>query len=184
MKGKVLIGNGGGEYGVRGYVSAYDAETGKLAWRFYTVPGNPKDGFEHPELEQAAKTWNGEWWVGGGGGTVWDSMAYDPELDTLYVGTGNGSPWSRDIRRPAAATTCTCRRSSRSNPDTGRLKWHYQTTPGDNWDYTATQHIILADLTHRRQAAQGADAGAEERLLLRARPRDGRAALGATSTSR
>ena len=95
VKGKVLIGNGGGEYGVRGYFSAYDADTGKLAWRFYTVPGNPKDGFENPELEAAAKTWNGEWWVGGGGGTVWDSMAYDPELDTLYVGTGNGSPWAR-----------------------------------------------------------------------------------------
>ncbi len=98
VKGKVLIGNGGAEYGVRGYFSAYDADTGKLAWRFYTVPGNPKDGFERPEMAAAAKTWTGEWWLGGGGGTVWDSMAYDPQLDTLYVGTGNGSPWARAIR--------------------------------------------------------------------------------------
>jgi quinohemoprotein ethanol dehydrogenase len=146
VKGKVLIGNGGGEYGVRGYLSAYDAATGKLAWRFYTVPGNPKDGFENPELEAAAKTWNGEWWIGGGGGTVWDSMAYDPELDTLYVGTGNGSPWARDIRSPGGGDNLYLSSILAMDPDTGTLKWHYQTTPGDNWDYTATQHIILADL--------------------------------------
>jgi len=146
VKGKVLIGNGGGEYGVRGYLSAYDAASGKLAWRFYTVPGNPKDGFEHPELEQAAKTWNGEWWLGGGGGTVWDSMAYDPELDTLYVGTGNGSPWARDIRSPGGGDNLYLSSILALDPDTGRLKWHYQVTPADNWDYTATQHIILADI--------------------------------------
>ncbi len=146
VKGKVLIGNGGGEYGVRGYFSAYDAATGKLVWRFYTVPGNPQDGFEHPELEQAAKTWNGEWWVGGGGGTVWDSMAYDPELDTLYVGTGNGSPWARNVRSPGGGDNLYLSSILALDPDTGRLKWHYQTTPADNWDYTATQHIILAEL--------------------------------------
>jgi quinohemoprotein ethanol dehydrogenase len=146
VKGKVLIGNGGAELGVRGYLSAYDADTGKLVWRFYTVPGNPKDGFEHPELAQAAKTWNGEWWVGGGGGTVWDSMAYDPELDTLYVGTGNGSPWARDIRSPGGGDNLYLSSILALDPDTGRLKWHYQTTPADNWDYTATQHIILAEL--------------------------------------
>ena len=142
----MLIGNGGAEYGVRGYLSAYDAATGKLVWRFYTVPGNPKDGFENPELEAAAKTWNGEWWVGGGGGTVWDSMAYDPDLDTLYVGTGNGSPWARDIRSPGGGDNLFLSSILAMNPDTGRLKWHYQVTPADNWDYTATQHIILADL--------------------------------------
>ena len=146
VKGKVLIGNGGGEYGVRGYLSAYDATTGKLAWRFYTVPGNPALGFENPELEAAAKTWNGEWWVGGGGGTVWDSMAYDPELDTLYVGTGNGSPWARDIRSPGGGDNLYLSSILAMNPDTGRLKWHYQVTPADNWDYTATQHIILAEI--------------------------------------
>ena len=121
VKGKVLIGNGGGEYGVRGYLSAYDAETGKQAWRFYTVPGDPQDGFENPELEAAAKTWNGEWWAGGGGGTVWDSMAYDPELDTLYVGTGNGSPWSRDIRSPGGGDNLYLSSILAMNPDTGRI---------------------------------------------------------------
>jgi quinohemoprotein ethanol dehydrogenase len=146
VKDKVLIGNGGGELGVRGYLSAYDAATGKLAWRFYTVPGNPKDGFEHPELAQAAKTWNGEWWVGGGGGTVWDSMAYDSALDTLYVGTGNGSPWARAIRSPGGGDNLFLSSILALDPDTGRMKWYYQTTPAENWDYTATQHIILADL--------------------------------------
>ena len=146
VKGKVLIGNGGGEYGVRGYFSAYDAVTGKLVWRFYTVPGNPKDGFESPELAAAAKTWTGEWWVGGGGGTAWDSMAYDPDLDTLYVGTGNGSPWARSIRSPGGGDNLYLSSILALDPDTGRLKWHYQTTPADNWDYTATQHMILADL--------------------------------------
>jgi quinohemoprotein ethanol dehydrogenase len=163
VKGKVLIGNGGGEYGVRGYFSAYDADTGKLAWRFYTVPGNPKEGFEHPELAQAVKTWNGEWWAGGGGGTVWDSMAYDPELDTLYVGTGNGSPWSRDIRSPGGGDNLYLSSILALNPDTGRLKWHYQTTPGDNWDYTATQHIILANLA----------LGGETRKVLMQAPKNG-----------
>jgi quinohemoprotein ethanol dehydrogenase len=146
VKGKVLIGNGGAEFGVRGYLSAYDADTGKLVWRFYTVPGNPKDGFENPELEAAAKTWHGQWWIGGGGGTVWDSMAYDPELDTLYVGTGNGSPWSRDIRSPGGGDNLYLSSILAMNPDTGRLKWYYQETPAENWDYTAAQHIILADL--------------------------------------
>jgi quinohemoprotein ethanol dehydrogenase len=147
VKGKVLIGNGGGEYGVRGYFSAYDAATGKMAWRFYTVPGNPKDGFETPELAAAAKSWTGEWWAGGGGGTAWDSMAFDPELDTLYVGTGNGSPWSRSIRSPGGGDNLFLSSILALDPDTGRLKWHYQTTPADTWDYTATQHMILADLT-------------------------------------
>ncbi|MGL6222817.1 MAG: PQQ-dependent dehydrogenase, methanol/ethanol family [Steroidobacteraceae bacterium] len=146
VKGKVLIGNGGAEYGVRGYFSAYDADTGKLAWRFYTVPGNPKDGFERPEMEAAAKTWTGEWWLGGGGGTVWDSMAYDPQLDTLYVGTGNGSPWARTIRSPGGGDNLYLASILALDPDDGSLKWHYQTTPKENWDYTATQHIILADL--------------------------------------
>jgi quinohemoprotein ethanol dehydrogenase len=163
VKGKVLIGNGGAEYGVRGYLSAYDAESGKQVWRFYTVPGNPEDGFENPELEQAAKTWNGQWWVGGGGGTVWDSMAYDPELDTLYVGTGNGSPWARDIRSPGGGDNLYLSSILALDPDTGRLKWHYQVTPADNWDYTATQHIILADL----------EIGGKPRKVLMQAPKNG-----------
>ncbi len=100
VKGKVLIGQGGAEYGVRGFLGAYDAQTGKLAWKFYVVPGDPKKGFEDPALAAAAKTWNGEWWKAGGGGTPWDGIAYDPELNLVYVGTGNGSPWNANHRSP------------------------------------------------------------------------------------
>lgn len=146
VKGKVIIGNGGAEYGVRGYFTAYDADTGELQWRFYTVPGNPAEPFEHPELEKAAETWTGEWWNYGGGGTAWDSMAYDPELDLLYVGTGNGSPWNRNIRSPEGGDNLYLSSILAIDPDDGSLKWHYQTTPGESWDYTATQHIILADM--------------------------------------
>ena len=146
VAGKVIIGNGGAELGVRGYVSAYDPETGALAWRTWTVPGDPSQPFESPALERAAATWSGEWWKVGGGGTVWDSMAYDPELDLLYVGTGNGSPWSRRHRSPGGGDNLYLSSILALRPATGELVWHYQTTPGDNWDYTATQHIVLADL--------------------------------------
>lgn len=147
VKGKVLIGNGGAELGVRGYVSAYDAETGKMAWRFYTVPGDPAKGFESKALEIAAKSWTGEWWKQGGGGTVWDSMAYDPKLDLLYIGVGNGSPWDRNVRSPGGGDNLFLSSIVALRPDTGEYVWHFQTTPGDTWDYTATQHMILADLT-------------------------------------
>lgn len=147
VNGKVIIGNGGAELGVRGYITAYDAKSGEQAWRFYTVPGNPEDGMESVELEEALSTWKGgRWWEIGGGGTAWDSMAYDPELNTLYVGVGNGSPWSREIRSPGGGDNLYLSTILALDPDTGRKKWHYQTTPGDNWDYTATQHIILAEL--------------------------------------
>ena len=143
----VVIGNGGAEYGVRGYISAYDLETGKKAWRFYTVPGDPKKPFEHPELELASKTWdpNSRWDIGGGG-TAWDAMVYDPELNLLYVGTGNGSPWVQAERSPGGGDNLFLSSILAINPDSGRLVWHYQTTPGDNWDYTSTQPIILTDL--------------------------------------
>ena len=146
VKGKVLIGNGGAEYGVRGYISAYDADDGKLAWRFYTVPGDPSQPFEAPILRQAAATWKGEYWKLGGGGTVWDSMAYDPELDLLYIGVGNGSPWNQRLRSPGGGDNLFLSSIVALKPDTGEYVWHYQTTPGESWDYTATQHIILADL--------------------------------------
>ena len=146
FKGKVLIGNGGAEFGVRGYVSAYDTETGDLLWRTYTVPGDPSLGFESERLEKAAETWNGEWWVAGGGGTVWDSIVYDPELDLVYIGTGNGSPWSRDLRSPGGGDNLFLSSIIALKPDDGIVNWYYQTTPGDNWDYTATQPIMLADL--------------------------------------
>ena len=147
IKGKVIIGNGGAEFGVRGYVSAYDAQTGKMLWRFYTVPGDPSQPFEAPILEQAAKTWRGEWWKLGGGGTVWDSMAYDPELDLLYIGTGNGSPWNQQHRSPGGGDNLFVSSIVALKPDTGEYAWHYQSTPGETWDFTATQHIVLADLT-------------------------------------
>jgi quinohemoprotein ethanol dehydrogenase len=146
VKGKVVIGNGGAEFGVRGYVTAYDAATGQQAWRFYTVPGNPANPFESTAMKRAAQTWNGEWWKLGGGGTVWDSMAYDPELNLLYIGTGNGSPWNREARSPGGGDNLYLSSIVALNPDTGTYVWHYQTTPGDTWDYTATQHMILAEL--------------------------------------
>jgi PQQ-dependent dehydrogenase (methanol/ethanol family) len=147
VKGKVIIGNGGADMGVRGYVSAYDAETGALVWRFYTVPGHPADVFDSDILKEAAQTWTGEWWTLGGGGTVYDSMAYDPELNLLYIGVGNGSPWNQQLRSPEGGDNLFLASIVALNPDTGAYVWHYQTTPGETWDYTATQHMILADLT-------------------------------------
>ena len=148
VKDKVLIGNGGAEFGVRGYISAYHVTDGALAWRFYTVPGEPALGFENEAMKMAAATWNGQWWkLGGGGGTVWDSMAYDPELDLLYFGVGNGTPWNQQIRSPGGGDNLFLSSIVAVRPDTGEYVWHYQTTPGETWDYTATQHIILADIT-------------------------------------
>ncbi|MGC6534863.1 MAG: PQQ-binding-like beta-propeller repeat protein, partial [Parvibaculales bacterium] len=145
--GRVFIGNGGGEFGVRGYVTAYDAKTGDQDWRFYTVPGDPNKPFEHPEMEEAAKTWKGgEWWKIGGGGTVWNSIVYDPDTDTVYLGVGNGSPWTRTIRSPGGGDNLFLSSIVALDPNTGRKKWHYQTTPGDTWDYTAVQDMMLADL--------------------------------------
>ena len=146
VKGKVIIGNGGAELGVRGYVGAYDVDNGEQLWRFYTVPGNPADGFENATMEMAATTWAGEWWTAGGGGTVWDSMAYDPDLDLLYIGVGNGSPWNHQIRSNGEGDNLFLSSIVALRPDTGAYVWHYQTTPGETWDYTATQHMILADL--------------------------------------
>lgn len=143
---KIIIGNGGAEYGVRGYVTAYDTETGEQLWRFYTVPGNPADGFEDETQAMAAETWTGEWWSQGGGGTAWDSFAYDPELNLVYVGTGNGSPWPRVIRSPDGGDNLFLVSIVALNADTGEYVWHYQTTPGDTWDYTAVQHMILAEI--------------------------------------
>ena len=156
VKGKVIIGNGGADMGARGYVSAYDADSGKLAWRFYTVPGKPGES-DHAASDailasKAAITWNGSWWKYGGGGTVWDSMAYDPDLDLLYVGTGNGSPWNQSIRSPGGGDNLFLSSILALRPDTGEYVWHYQETPGESWDYTATQHIVLADIPLRGHA--------------------------------
>ncbi len=145
--GKVFIGNGGAEFGVRGYVTAYDADTGDQVWRFFTVPGDPSLPFEHPEMEQAAKTWKGgNWWEIGGGGTVWNSIVYDPDFNNLYIGVGNGSPWTRAIRSPGGGDNLFLSSIVALDADTGVMNWYYQTTPGDNWDYTAVQDMALADM--------------------------------------
>lgn len=146
VDGRVFIGNGGAEAGVRGFVTAYDAETGDEIWRFYTVPGNPADGFENDAMRAAAQTWSGEWWLYGGGGTAWDAFAYDATEDLLYVGTGNGGPWIRSFRSPGGGDNLYVSSIVALRPDTGDLIWYYQTTPGDEWDYTAVQPLILADL--------------------------------------
>ncbi len=151
VKGKVIIGNGGAENDVRGYVSAYDMATGKLSWRFYTVPGKAgvKDGAASDAILEklAGPTWKGKPDDVGGGGTVWDSMAYDPELDLLYIGVGNAGPWNQDLRSPGGGDNLFVASIVALRPSTGEYVWHYQETPGDQWDYTASQHMILADLT-------------------------------------
>jgi quinohemoprotein ethanol dehydrogenase len=144
-KGRIVIGNAGSEYAVRGYVSAYDAETGQLAWRTYTVPGDPAQPGESEALRRAAKTWEGEWWKAGGGGSPWDSIVYDPDLELVYVGTGNGSPWYDRIRSKGDNLYTASIIALRA--DSGEQVWYYQATPGDNWDYDATQPILLATLT-------------------------------------
>jgi alcohol dehydrogenase (cytochrome c)/quinohemoprotein ethanol dehydrogenase len=146
VKGKVLIGNGGGEMGVRGYVSAYDAETGNLAWRFYTVPGDPSKPFENAAMEKASKTWTGEWWKNGGGGTVWDGITYDPELDLIYIGVGNGGPWAHKVRSAHGGDNLFTCSIVALRPDTGEYVWHYQENPGDEWDFDSSEQMILAGL--------------------------------------
>jgi quinohemoprotein ethanol dehydrogenase len=149
-KGRVLIGNGGAEYPVRGYVSAYDAATGKLDWRFYLTP-NPTgaaDGAASDKVmkEKAAATWGpGLWTKGGGGATPWDAITYDPEADLVYVGTGNAGPWN-DRLRSASGDNLFAASIVALRPETGAYVWHYQTTPRDAWDYDAVQQLMTADL--------------------------------------
>jgi PQQ-dependent dehydrogenase (methanol/ethanol family) len=156
IDGKIIIGNGGAELGVRGYITAYDVTNGDQLWRFYTVPGDPNKPQEHPALEVALETWGDKSWhkVGGGGGTVWDSIVYDPELDLLYIGTGNGSPWNRELRSPGGGDNLYVSSIVALKPDTGDYVWHYQVTPKDNWDYTATQQLTLAEIEHNGEMRQ------------------------------
>ena len=145
--GKVLVGNGGTENGPsRGFVTAYDADTGKQAWRFWIVPGNPDDGFENDAMRMAAKTWTGKWWEHGGGGNAWHGFTYDPEFDVVYIGTGNGSPWNRDVRSPEGGDNLFLCSVVALDASTGEYRWHYQTTPGETWDYNSNMDIVLTDL--------------------------------------
>ncbi len=144
--GKVFIGNGGAEYIYRGYVSAYDAETGQQVWRFYTVPGNPADGFENPAMEMAAKTWSGNWWEKGGGGSTWDGITYDPQTNLVLFGVGNGAPWNAKARSPEGGDNLFTISIVAVDADTGEYKWHYQEIPEEEWDFDAVQQITLADI--------------------------------------
>ncbi|MEY3269447.1 MAG: quinoprotein ethanol dehydrogenase [Pseudomonadota bacterium] len=151
VKGKVLIGNGGAELGVRGYITAYDAATGKKVWRFYTIPGDPAKGPDGEVSDDVLKaragdTWSGKYWAAGGGGTVWDAIVYDAELDHLYIGVGNGSPWNHMVRSEGKGDNLFLSSVVALDPNTGKYLWHYQGTPGETWDFTQTQPIMLATL--------------------------------------
>ena len=145
--GRVIVGASGGEYAVRGFFAAYDANTGKELWKFYTVPGDPSKPFEQPIYAEWAKTWDAskKWWVAGGGGPVWGGVAYDPDEDLVYVGSGQPGPWT-SVSRGSGDNLCTdCIIAVKGS--TGKYVWHYQTTPGDDWDYDSIADITLADLT-------------------------------------
>ncbi len=148
--GIVVVGNAGADLGVRGFVSAWDADTGKFLWKFYLVPGDPAKGPDGAAsdsvMAMAAKTWSGEWWKLGGGGTAWDSIAYDPDLQTVYVGTGNGAPDAQLHRSPLRGDNLFLCSIVALDAKTGAYKWHYQEVPEEDWDYTCTQSIVQADL--------------------------------------
>ncbi|TAJ95287.1 MAG: PQQ-dependent dehydrogenase, methanol/ethanol family [Gammaproteobacteria bacterium] len=144
--GRIFIGEAGSEFHQRGYMAAYDADNGKELWRWWVVPGNPALGFEQPELESAAKTWNGEWWKTGGGGAPWDAITYDPVTNLVYVGTGNGAPWPAEIRSPGGGDNLFTASIVALDAKTGKYRWHYQATPADSFDFDNTQSIITADL--------------------------------------
>ena len=162
--GKVYIGQGSGESGRRrGYVTAYDAETGEVDWRFFLVPGDPNEPFEHPAMELAAQTWGGEWWKYGGGGTAWNSLVYDEEFNSLYIGVGNGAPWPREIRSPGGGDDLFLSSIVSVDVDTGRMNWFYQTTPGDNWDYSSAMDMALGEI----------EIGGEMRKVVLQAPKNG-----------
>lgn len=147
FNGKVIIGNGGADFGARGYVTAYDAATGKQLWRFYTVPGTPEENKGDPVMERAAATWSGEYWKTGTGGTVWNDITFDPEFNRLYLGTGNGGPYDVSKRSPGDGDNLYLCSIVALDADTGKYVWHYQVNPRESWDYKATANMIAATLT-------------------------------------
>jgi quinohemoprotein ethanol dehydrogenase len=146
FEGKVIIGQGGGDTGERGYVTAYDQKSGKQLWRFYTVPGSPEQNAGDPAMEAAAKTWHGEYWKTGTGGTVWNAITFDPELHRLYIGTGNSGPYDPEKRSPGGGDNLYLASIVALDADTGKYLWHYQVNPREAWDYKATAGIVMATL--------------------------------------
>jgi PQQ-dependent dehydrogenase (methanol/ethanol family) len=147
--GKVFIGNGGAEYDIRGNIAAFDAETGKQLWTFYTVPGDPSKPYEQPILKKAAATWKGDqYWKLGGGATVWDGIVYDPKTNLIIFGTGNGLAWAQELRSPGGGDNWFVSSIVAVNADTGQYAWHYQETPGDEWDYDNCNPLMIADLKY------------------------------------
>jgi quinohemoprotein ethanol dehydrogenase len=148
MNGKVIIGNGGADFGARGYVTAYDSQTGKQLWRFYLAPGRPEQNAGDPAMEMAAKTWGPEFWkTTGGGGTAWNGMTFDAEANRIYIGAGNAGPYDPQLRDPGSNGDNLFTSSIVAlDADTGKYVWHYQQTPRDSWDYKATPNIQMATL--------------------------------------
>lgn len=147
FNGKVIIGNGGADANMRGFVTAYDQETGKLLWRFYTTPAKPEENAGDPVMEMAAKTWSGDYWkAGGGGGTVWNDMTFDPELNRIYLGTGNGGPYNPRLRSPGGGDNLFLASIVALEADSGKYLWHYQQNPGEGWDYKATANMVAATI--------------------------------------
>jgi quinohemoprotein ethanol dehydrogenase len=144
---KVLVGISGGDRPTRGFFDAYDLATGHRAWRFYTVPGDPSKPYENEAMRAAAKTWGGDFYTKGGGGAVWDGMAYDPEANLVYVGTGNAEPWVQKFRGAQNVDNLYTCSILAVDLTTGQLKWHYQTVPNDNWDFDSVQQLMILDLT-------------------------------------
>ena len=143
----IVVGNSVSEVGNRrGYVTAYDSETGKQRWRFFTVPGDPRKGFENDAMSMAAKTWSGQWWRDGGGGFVWNALTYDPQTNRIYLGTSNGTPWNQKFRSPGGGDNLFLCSIIALDATTGAYIWHYQSNPGDTWDYDATEDLELAEL--------------------------------------
>ena len=144
--GKVILGNGGADMGQRGYVTAYDQATGEQVWRFYTVPGSPEENRGDPAMERAARTWSGEYWKTGTGGTVWNGITFDPELGQVYIGTGNAGPYDPAQRSPGDGDNLYLASMVALDAATGEYVWHYQVNPREAWDYKATANMIAATL--------------------------------------
>jgi quinohemoprotein ethanol dehydrogenase len=148
--GLVFIGQGGGEFYQRGYLSAWDADTGKFRWKFYVVPGDPSKGPDKAAsdsvMSMATKTWSGEWWKTGGGGPPWDGILYDPKTDMVIFGTGNGAPWPAEDRSPGGGDNLFLSSIVALDAKTGHYRWHYQVDPQENFDFDNTAPLTTADL--------------------------------------